>query len=337
MVLKKRPSGIFAPAPLKNLRWRPPRAQVRERHTGPSFHLEALIQKILGKRASQKTFLGFSGFKKTGVSQSEVTPATGSDLQRSTFRMCVQIRMCTGSLRSEDSQGLVLQLQASRLFSRPARPKHTCCWREAQSEDVTFDRFITSWRKALLLSLQNRGWKYKQTSPALPREFSCGACVVWLPVQQKVSSPASVCIKHEHNYVISLSSALSGCSSSLQTSAWSARSFEEREDVHAGSGCPSSPRSPVHTAVSHTLSLSRLYWVGSASVFHFSFLFPSPPKRDSKVQPGVKVGPKSPNSCQDSERSRPVPVRLRQRSLARCESARPPILLLKSLEPAAHW
>lgn len=30
MVLKKRPAGSFAPAPLKNLRWRPPRAQVRE-------------------------------------------------------------------------------------------------------------------------------------------------------------------------------------------------------------------------------------------------------------------------------------------------------------------
>ncbi|TNM94453.1 hypothetical protein fugu_017212 [Takifugu bimaculatus] len=40
---------------------------------------------------------------------------------------------------------------------------------------------------------------------------------------------------------------------------------------------------------------------------------------DSKVQPGVKVGPKSPNSCLDPERSRPVPVRLRQRSLARCK------------------
>lgn len=93
-----------------------------------SFHLEALIQNILGKRASQNLF------KKTGASQSEVTPATGSDLQRSTFRMCVQLRMCTGSLRSEDTQGLVLQLQASRLFSRPARPTHTCCWREAQSE-----------------------------------------------------------------------------------------------------------------------------------------------------------------------------------------------------------
>lgn len=111
--------------------------------------------------------------------------------------------------------------------------------------------------------------------PALPREFLCGASVVWLPVQQKVSSPASVCIKHEYNYVISLSSDLSGCSSSLQTSAWSIRSSEEREDVRAGSGCRASPHSPVHTVVSHTPSLSQLYWVGSSSVFHFSFLFPS--------------------------------------------------------------
>lgn len=78
-----------------------------------SFHLEALIQKILGKRASQETFLGFSGFKKTEASQSEVTPATGSGLQCSIFKMCVQIGMCTGSRRFEDSQGLVLQLQAS--------------------------------------------------------------------------------------------------------------------------------------------------------------------------------------------------------------------------------
>lgn len=112
--------------------------------------------------------------------------------------------------------------------------------------------------------------------PALPREFLCGASVVWLPVQQKVSSPASVCIKHEHNYVIPLSSDLSGCSSSLQTSAWSIRSSEEREDVRAGSGCPASPRSPVHTVVSHPpCCLSQLYWVWAASVFHFSFLFPS--------------------------------------------------------------
>lgn len=76
--------------------------------------------------------------------------------------------------------------------------------------------------------------------------------------------------------------------------------------------------SVTHPVVCHS-------YTGFEQLQFFTFLFSSPLKRDSKVQPGVKVGPKSPNSCLDSERSRPVPVRLRQRSLARCESAHTPI------------
>lgn len=97
---------------------------------------------------------------------------------------------------------------------------------------------------------------------------------------------------------------------------------------------PPPPAAP-HTLLSVTHPVCHSY-NGWDQLQFFTFLFSSPPKRDSKVQPGVKVGPKSPNSCLDSERSRPVPVRLRQRSLARCESARAPIRLLKSLEPAAN-
>lgn len=97
---------------------------------------------------------------------------------------------------------------------------------------------------------------------------------------------------------------------------------------------PPPPAAP-YTLLSVTHPVCHSY-NGWDQLQFFTFLSSSSPKRDSKVQPGVKVGPKSPNSCLDSERSRPVPVRLRQRSLARCESARAPILLLKSLEPAAN-
>lgn len=67
-----------------------------------------------------------------------------------------------------------------------------------------------------------------------------------------------------------------------------------------------------HTPVCHGFT----GWISFSGSLFFSF-----PQRDSKVQPSVEV---SPNSCLDSEKSRPVPVRLRQRSSARCESTRTP-------------
>lgn len=75
MVLKKRPSGSFAPAPLKNLRWRPPRAQVREKATEfpAEGRFEALVKRILGKRA---------GLSLRGRLEAPREPDNGSALQR---------------------------------------------------------------------------------------------------------------------------------------------------------------------------------------------------------------------------------------------------------------
>lgn len=82
-----------------------------------------------------------------------------------------------------------------------------------------------------------------------------------------------------------------------------------------------------HTPVCHDFT----GWISFSGSLFFSF-----PQRDSKVQPSVEVTPKSPNSCLDSEKSRPVPVRLRQRSSARCESACTP-LYYESPDGALCW
>lgn len=80
-------------------------------------------------------------------------------------------------------------------------------------------------------------------------------------------------------------------------------------------------RLPLQLHTHHCRSHTQPASLGGIS-FSLSLFFSLTPQRDVKVQPGVKVRSKSPNSCLDSERSRPAPVRLRQRSSARCESTR---------------